>query len=163
MSGFEVAGALAGAFTFLEVLGKVSKYLRNLLREVEHAGTVADNLMVKLDLLRKRATTVQRAARFRTEQARWEDQDQVEVAVWGVISTTVHQCEVLLKEYEGKIREIAPVEEQLDWLGKAQLQRKIKSSEPGMLELEKKINCHLVTLDTTILIAHVYDPSLPWA
>jgi hypothetical protein len=153
MSGMEVFGVVAGATTLVEGCAKLAEHLMRFLQRVKEAHIFAAELQAKADHVRTCAMTIQRAAHSRKEHL--EQQDREEIAIWNTISSTLRHCARNFKTLEDILREIAPGKENLSWLEKALLQRKIDIREPQLLQLEKRIDSHLMTLNTAILSVHL--------
>lgn len=161
MSGVEVFGVISGATALLEVCLKLGTHLARFVQRASGADTFATDLSSKVGQLRTCAITVQRAARSRERQAGPGEQDRDEIEIWKTIERTLSHCERLFNRFEALLKSMAPGKEDLNWLEKALLQTKIDIREPKILELEKKIDFHLTTLNTTILSVHLYGSISP--
>lgn len=155
-SGLEVFGVVAGAATLIEVCKKIGNHMIRFKRRAREAHVFATDLHSQVDHVKTCAMTVQRAARSRKRQAGPGEQGKEEIAIWKTIRRTLDRCHQLFQKFEERLEGVAAGKEDLNWFESALLQRRIDIVEPQLLQLEKRIDCCLTTLNTTILSVHLY-------
>jgi hypothetical protein len=153
--GVELFGVVAAATTLIEICVEIGNRMRDFKNRAKEADIFAMDLESQVEHLEACAKTVQRAARTR-KQAGQEEQGEEEIAIWGTISRTLHSCQKYLEKFKEKLKEVATGKEDLNWIKKALLQRRIDGVEPQLLRLEKSIYLLFTTLNTSINIIHLY-------